>query len=632
MTTGKHIPDGANSLGMRDRAGGVPQALALGYYSRVFALMHAQLEHEGPAAEVCHPTRRRFWDLLPHRVYSPDEARPLLLQYLHTVERDLAQKLEKHCIGYWLHLNRRLAPEPIGTDKQPMTVGLVRATLEAAIQKYARFEPCDGVGVTGEVSIGDVLGGILMEPEFRPERKLLEREPQFVLTKFSTADLREFYGAEKLAYEVWRTCAMLRITAKGAPIVVDSSDDCVWDVRSTELARLVWSFDCRWARWHDPGTSAPGVVFDPVAMPQDRPGIEFLPSYNVGRIDLDEYCGFLSELCGFPIGGPMPPSFIWFPLNLREYRDAHVAFSEAFGHKHGVDLDVLVTILVALCQRVWFTWRHAGTPPQRAEALLRHWQRAYEGPHDREFIRDEIDAFVPIAAGRLGWGDRPISQDQLDAAFGFLQLDSAKRAHIDLAYAGPHHPFLPYGTEGLFIDYAWVDRRLYDLFLGVQVDDQNFKGDTLERVVREGTSVLPKRACTARDGGSRQVDASFALGNRLVIVECRVVWRSVAFDRGDPRAIGYRNKMIDKLLADVDAKAHWLATRPVGTNYDISRFVDILPVGVTPFAEYIPSLDPRYWLNDELPRVLTPSELKLALEDGTLAGASTNVVATRQAT
>jgi len=632
MTTGKHIPDGDHGSDRQQCGGSVPHALALGYYARVFLLMHEQLEKEGYSADVCHPIRQRYWGLLPCRLYYPEEARQLVLQYLRTVEEELARILERHCLGYWLHLYRRVAPDPIGTDKQAMTVGLVRATLEAAIQKYAPFEPCGAVGVTGDVSVAEVLGGILMEPEFRAERDLLERVQQLVLTKFATADLREFYDAEKLAYEVWRASSMLRMTAKGAPIVVDNSDDCVLDVRSPELARLVRAYDRRWAKWQDPGTSAAGVVFDPVAMPQDKPGIEFLPTYNVGRIALDQYDGFLSELCGLAITGPMPPNFIWLPFNLREYRDAHVGFAEAFTHKHGVDLDVLVTILVALCQRVWFAWRHAGTRLQRAESLLRHWQRAYEGPHKREFIRDEIDAFVPVAAERLGYGDRPISQDQLDAAFAFLELDSAKRAHIDLAYAGPHHPFLPYGNERLFVDYAWVDRRLYDLFLGVQVDDQNFKGDALERIVRQEGSVLPRLACRAPDGDSKQIDASFALGDRLVIAECRAVWRSVAFDRGDPEAIRYRNDMINKLLADVDAKAHWLATRPVGANYDVSHFVDILPVGVSPFAEYIPSLGTRYWLTEDLPRVLTPSELRLALEDGTLGGVSMNLVAMRQAT
>jgi hypothetical protein len=43
---------------------------------------------------------------------------------------------------------------------------------------------------------------------------------------------------------------------------------------------------------------------------------------------------------------------------------------------------------------------------------------------------------------------------------------------------------------------------------------------------------------------------------------------------------------------------------------------------VSPFVEFIPSLAPRYWLNDTLPRVMTPDELRKALADGTLGQAS----------
>lgn len=626
MATGEEIPGPDDRSGILEAAGGPPDALGFGYYTRVFLLLHAELERQGYSIEEPHPIRRRFWGLLPYRTYYPQEARQLVEQYLRTVEQELASALEHHCLAYWLHLYRRLSPEPIGANRQRATVGLVRATLECSVQKYAPFEPCDGVGITGDVSIEEVLGGILMEPDFRVEREQLETRPQLVLTRFSTADLRQFYDAEKLAYEVWRSSAMLRIIGKGAPIQVSDSDQCVFDLRSGELDRLVRVFDRRWGRWEDTVASATGVVFEPSATSQDKPGMEFLPTYNLGRMPLAEYSGFFDELSGLTFSGSTASNFIWFPFNLREYRDAHSPFAEAFAQKHGVDLDVLLTILTAACQRVWAMWRHGETPFERADAVVTHWQRAYEGPNTRDFLREEIAAFMPVAVQRLGLPERKVAEDELDAAFGFLELSSAKRRYIDLAYAGPHYPFLPYGSEHLFLDYAWIARRLYDLFLGVRINDQNFKGDALERVVRTGSSVLPRGACTARDAESRQIDASFALGDRLVIVECRAVWRSVAFDRGDPEAVRYRNQMIDKLLGDVDAKAHWLATRPVGANYDISDFVDILPVGVTPFAEYIPSLDGRYWLNDDLPRVLRPSELRLALEDGTLRAVSTNLV------
>jgi hypothetical protein len=64
---------------------------------------------------------------------------------------------------------------------------------------------------------------------------------------------------------------------------------------------------------------------------------------------------------------------------------------------------------------------------------------------------------------------------------------------------------------------------------------------------------------------------------------------------------------------------------PKGTNYDITGFSDILPIVVTPFVEYIPSLKSYYWLSKELPRVMTPAELKKALENETFSAITRNL-------
>jgi hypothetical protein len=187
---------------------------------------------------------------------------------------------------------------------------------------------------------------------------------------------------------------------------------------------------------------------------------------------------------------------------------------------------------------------------------------------------------------------------------------------------GPHSLFLPLNDDRFFIDYAWVQRVLYNLFFNIRVSDQNFKGDALEEIVHRRRSVLPTGPCLALNGESRQVDAAFEVGDSLVIVECRAVARSFGVDRGDVRAIQFRTELVDRTLNDIDEKARWLAANPVGTNYDVRKYKSIIPVGVTPFVEYMPSLDPFYWLNEKTPRVLTPFELKNALDDGTLEATS----------
>lgn len=117
----------------------------------------------------------------------------------------------------------------------------------------------------------------------------------------------------------------------------------------------------------------------------------------------------------------------------------------------------------------------------------------------------------------------------------------------------------------------------------MRIKDQNFKGAALERVVRFRKSILPTKPCKAR-GEMRQIDAAFDMGDRLIIVECRAVNWSIGFDREQPEAIRFRIDAMDRALDQIDEKARWLAAHPVGSNYEISHYREILPVVVSPFC------------------------------------------------
>jgi hypothetical protein len=277
----------------------------------------------------------------------------------------------------------------------------------------------------------------------------------------------------------------------------------------------------------------------------------------------------------------------------------------------------MFAVLGALLIRIAPLW------VDQPDAVVRYWQRAYEGPAQREYVIDEIKRFLPMALELLASAARTEDVD-VHGVFRFLELNHEKRDSIDILLWGPHSVFLPYGDQRVFIDFAWVLRLLFNAFFDVQMEDQNFKGDALEKIVRAGASVLPIAECKSAGGTRRQVDAAFKLGTTLVIVECRAVARSFGVERGDPKAIAYRIQRCEGALIDADEKARWLASNPVGTNYDVRAYAKILPVGVTPFAEYIPTLDPHYWIAPKLPRVMAPYELKRALSDGTLVEAGEN--------
>jgi hypothetical protein len=597
---------------------GSATTLVLPYYQRAFALLHQELKASGYDSTSPHPIRGRYWRLLPPGRYSPVESRPLLLTYIQCVESELRAILGGGSVAYWLHLYRRLAPSPISADRQPATIMVTREVLEAAAHKYATFKPCKHVAFSADVPAEAVLGGLLMAPEFDAERALVSQYNQLVLTDFSSADLRECYEAERLAYEVWRAGAMLRIVGKGADLLVGTCPPGVVDLRSTELAELVERYDARLPKGA-PGLSATGVLYPHLGAERGSRGIVFIPVYNVFGQTSDDYATLFRELLNLYIYPPIQPNFIWVPHSLRQYYQAHRPFSESFAENHGVSLGAVLAVLAAMCQAVFATWRSS-----KGNALPRYLQRAYEGPYAREYVRERIEAYLTEARESIGI-EGVIRDRELARAMHFWELDQGKRAAIDIAYPGPHQLLLPYGRDRLFIDYAWIARRLYDLLFGLMLADQNFKGDALERAVRWGQCVLP-RGQARRPNGAKQADASYGVGDRLVLVECKAFAQSIGFHRGAPEAIRYRSDKIAEALDVVDEKASWFAQHPLGDNYDISLYTSILPVVVTPFVEYVPSLHPRYWLTPSLPRVMTVGELKSALEDGTLATVAVNLV------
>ena len=389
-------------------------------------------------------------------------------------------------------------------------------------------------------------------------------------------------------------------------------------MRSDELNKLVKTYDERL----DLGFySAKGVVYSDYTGPKSMSGTIFLPTYNVGKVSSDELEEWFIETFNIEFAFPLDFNFIWLPFNIREYRIAHLPYSYAFEEKYGIKLDAVLAVIAGLLYRVLFSW--IGT---RGRAIVRYWQRAYEGPYLRSFVYSEAIDFLPQARILLGLKESDLNKSEISKAISFWELGSKKQSEIDLAYSGPHYLFLPFGSDRVFIDYTWIYRRLYDLFFDINIPDQNFKGEALERVVQFGDSPLPTNRLKALDNQEKQIDASYSMGDRLVIVECKAAGKDIGFDRGKPDSIRNRVELVERILNEVDEKANWLSEHPRGTNYDIRHFREILPIAVTPFVEYIPSLNSRYWLKESLPRVLTPAELKKALEENTLARVTDNLV------
>jgi hypothetical protein len=587
------------------------------YYQQAFLLLHTELAKHFPGLSEPHRIRNDFWRLVPPGRYGTLRARPILQAYISRVEREMSTTVSAASLAYWLHLYRRLSPGAAGDNCDPITVGHIRAIVEAAVQKYAQRTPCTRIGGSREVPLNRVLGGILMGADFSYERHLLEQDTdQLVLTKFSHHNFAEIYNLEKLAYEIWRAGATLRTIGKGASLIVQDSPCGFTDDRSEELRILLEQYD---SRLRGLRASAIGVVFDR-GPDSGAKGRVMLASYNLSREKWETIGETYRRVFEVELPGDFVPNFLWYPVNIGNFLRTHSSLGASFERKHGVSLDAVMTVVTSLLLQVLYSWVNT-----KGVSLLRYTQRAYEGPYRKEVVTDIVRSHLPSACVLLGI-ERPHGEDlDIESAIDYWTLKDLDRGQIDLAYPGPHHVLLPFGGDRVFIDYTWIHRRLLDLFVDVSISDQNFKGEALELAVGRERSTLPRRMCLARDGSKKQIDCAYASGSVLIIVECKAVGRSIAYERGDPQAISYRrDAVVERALSEVDDKARWLSANPAGKNYDVTSYSHILPIAVSPFVEFIPSLSPRYWIAENIPRVLTPNELEELLENDRVVGGAQN--------
>jgi hypothetical protein len=480
----------------------------------------------------------------------------------------------------------------------------VRQRLEVAFQKYAPQGKDRSVAWSDEVGMEQVLACIPIE--YRPPemiRAILTGPRDLVLTDFSVEDLAQLYRCEQLAYEVWRCGAVARITSNGADLIVDhTSEACFFDARSEELNTLVRAYDARESPFI---ASATATVFERTSKEVKDGGMIFLPSYNVARTEATVYAELFSRR-RIGISPSAKFNFEWIPFDIKSYCAAHAFLSEPFKQKHGFRFEVMLMVLMALLYRMWEVWL------RKPIFMYQAFQRGYTGPSLLINVHRIITEDAAACANILEVKDP--SSEELQRAIDFLTLSEKKKSLISIPTGGPCFLFLPSEDGRVIVDFAWVASSLHYLFLGVSLSEKGTKGKLLETLVG-GTSALPTGRCKALDNSSRQVDAAFRYGKTLVIVECKANARSIAYERGDLAALQYRRRAFEEALRQVDDKAAWFAAHPEGTNYDISDIEAILPVVVTPFKEFMPSLDARYWIKPELSRVLMPHELKSVLAD-----------------
>lgn len=570
--------------------------LSLEYYQRPFLYFYKEIAHT--IKTDSNYLRDSFWKLVPEREYQNIRAQQLIQAYSITLEQKAKSIIEKYCIAYWLHLSRRIGVGSGGENKEPVTIMINRFNVLALIQKFAKKENCGHVGNSKDIPIEQIFNGLLLSPDFEIEREIILSHPsQLVFTDFTHLNLYEYYTLENIGYELWICGATLRSIGKGSTLIVNHSlKRWFYEPINEELDFTIKSYDKRIGSFNCTET---GTVFKTASF--DETSEVFIPHLNYSHISYEKLDPFIALISHFQIKGESSPNFILIPFPIKKYLSAHLPFSDEFYRVHKVSFKSIVFCLASLCISYFLK-----SSIEKKPTVLHILQRGYEGPENKAEIINEI-YYMRDYSKKLLDLEYNIEKDEILLAFEFLELKD--QDSIDLFNLGTLKFLVPAIDNRYYLDYTVIPSLLDSLFAKISLNEYNFRGDLLEKSIGIKSDLLTKPLKNL-SGKEKQIDFAILIKNILILAECKVVAKSSSYFKGSYKSINYRKeKVVIRGLREADEKAKWLAKHPKGLNYNIIGAEFILPIAVSSFIEYIHSKDEYYWINEEIPRVLSIEEL-----------------------
>ena len=241
----------------------------------------------------------------------------------------------------------------------------------------------------------------------------------------------------------------------------------------------------------------------------------------------------------------------------------------------------------------------------------------------KKLAEEVIDVTMPSKPVKVG-KKHPISQiiDEVSKIFKDLSVDSNEKINMSLTTLGPRKLFIPTFENGFIVDYASINFILQSHMHFIKENEDKkghlFEDAIIQRLEKNNLQLWEcKKILKHKDKTSKEIDISFCYKNVLYIGELKSNKMSMAFFEGDDNALEFRKKKLTKALNEVEEKAKWLLNHKEGKNYKIPETVNvIIPIIVSPFAEYIWSLEEELWINKTTPRICIASDLyKLATDE-----------------
>jgi hypothetical protein len=588
--------------------------------------------YKGPSMDI----ERSVMSAVPSSP-SNSESEKALIVWKDRVEEEIKRLCSKHSKYYWLFLLRRIFPETTEPYDQPTTPYLHRTTFNLAVLKYGKSNQTEEfVAVpssidmrqyisteepySGETVDIDKAGAIETENEadFKEVRRSI-----IIPRQITREDAINIYQIEYLALDYYRITAQLRRLWKGGQMRVNHDRFAGVDLPK-KVAGLVKLYDKRSLNYGNLLSSFGSITnLETVKEKEGQDDfLMFVPVPNIERVEVplvfpgEEF--FKGKVKGpvYPKGNPA--NFVPTPVSIKPFYEKMCMFRQSIKDLLGFSPDEFVAFLIALDKHNQGFWLHniysrynfvqrGYTRMPYGEDFKPYLEELYVETHKRLFS-DSMPKPDSFSFGRMANLMTYNAED-----FEHMSLWDRTGAKLLLRVPG-----------GLLTDYSAIPALLESVFSELsarvcmngqigQVRGDDFENE-VENYLRSNIADFQPWICHRKleflMGLERDIDVSFLLGQVLFVVECKAFSVSPAFDRGETKALETREEKLDIALKQAGTLCELLSKERKGKNFELPLAVThIVGIVASPFPEYIPKRDDRYFLTRNIPRVCTPEEI-----------------------
>jgi len=523
--------------------------------------------------------------LVPGTVLARRDAKRVLINLRSELEMELQRICGRHSRLYWLLLARSAPHEIFVEPDVDPAVGVTKTRLlTAAILKYGTMDTSD------VIECRDGIGRFISDPE----------------------DILALLKLMTTAVAFSNACAAWSTFGRGASIWINEEGvlSRVPDNPDLELQEEI-HYERR-PRADRNLFARVGLVDNlEVGRISDVAGLYAVVAIPV-RIGIED-----KELTLNTDRGPVRIKSVKYHGQLHDLRPLHrylALFRQAVERKYGLSPEEIIACLSALTWAQIQRWRES--PRIWADMLQRGLTTA-----TRQALIDYVAH--PVSAAYELLTENKLNADPMILAERFLSAFALTHDNLaEIALQGGQPCHMLYDLGELFVmDWASGMDMLRTMILNTHLDDrmkdakaEHFEADLYEGVLSSSAncpSLFEPRTKLKRNGRViAEIDASFSKGSVAYMIDCKCYTITDDYLRGDERPVSNRWSYVQEWIHQSDRRANLVSVAPIGSNYALpSHITHIVPIVCSTWPEFIFSLEDRYYLTPQIPRVCTPDEL-----------------------